>query len=160
MIFLKWLHRRQDEELLKTAEQVLKDFRNEISSMEVCGEEREVLENMIFLLLNTYMEEDEKKFLCDADGKGCLDTLAAPLGFDVFTGMVLLYTRKTGDREEGTQRLLDAADRVLGDWKSFYHSFLFGFFMAAYGRDAVSSAAWLKAADRQILDLLHGFEER
>ena len=49
MIFLKWLHRRQDEELLKTAEQVLKDFRNEISSMEVCGEEREVLENMIFL---------------------------------------------------------------------------------------------------------------
>ena len=198
MIFLKWLHRRQDEELLKTAEQVLKDFRNEISSMEVCGEEREVLENMIFLLLNTYMEEDEKKFLCDADGKGCLDTLAAPLvlgenggtyaasydrcmeegqgkyktfaryfgkdftpfGFDVFTGMVLLYTRKTGDREEGTQRLLDAADRVLGDWKSFYHSFLFGFFMAAYGRGAVSSAAWLKAADRQILDLLHGFEER
>lgn len=161
MIFLKWLHRRQDEELLKTAEQVLKDFRNEISSMEVCGEEREVLENMIFLLLNTYMEEDEKKFLCDTDGKGCLDTLAAPLvlgenggtyaasydrcleeeqgkyktfaryfgkdftpfGFDVFTGMVLLYTRKTGDREEGTQRLLDAADRVLGDWKSFYHSF-------------------------------------
>ena len=180
MIFLKWLHRRQDEELLKTAEQVLKDFRNEISSMEVCGEEREVLENMIFLLLNTYMEEDEKKFLCDTDGKGCLDTLAAPLvlgenggtyaasydrcleeeqgkyktfaryfgkdftpfGFDVFTGMVLLYTRKTGDRAEGTQRLLDAADRVLGDWKSFYHSFLFGFFMAAYGRDAVSSAAW------------------
>lgn len=61
MIFLKWLHRRQDEELLKTAEQVLKDFRNEISSMAVCGEEREVLENMIFLLLNTYMEEDEKK---------------------------------------------------------------------------------------------------
>ena len=56
MIFLKWLHRRQDEELLKTAEQVLKDFRNEISSMAVCGEEREVLENMIFLLLNTYME--------------------------------------------------------------------------------------------------------
>ena len=47
MIFLKWLHRRQDEELLKTAEQVLKDFRNEISSMAVCGEEREVLENMI-----------------------------------------------------------------------------------------------------------------
>lgn len=40
MIFLKWLHRRQDEELLKTAEQVLKDFRNEISSMEVCGEEK------------------------------------------------------------------------------------------------------------------------
>ena len=79
MIFLKWLHRRQDEGLLKTAEQVLKDFRNEISSMEVCGEEREVLENMIFLLLNTYMEEDEKKFLCDTDGKGCLDTLAAPL---------------------------------------------------------------------------------
>ena len=79
MIFLKWLHRRQDEELLKTAEQVLKDFRNEISSMEVCGEEREVLENMIFLLLNTYMKEDGKKFLCDADGKGCLDTLAAPL---------------------------------------------------------------------------------
>ena len=79
MIFLKWLHRRQDEELLKTAEQVLKDFRNEISSMAVCGEEREVLENMIFLLLNTYMEEDEKKFLCDTDGKGCLDTLAAPL---------------------------------------------------------------------------------
>lgn len=79
MIFLKWLHRRQDEELLKTAEQVLKDFWNEISSMEVCGEEREVLENMIFLLLNTYMEEDEKKFLCDTDGKGCLDTLAAPL---------------------------------------------------------------------------------
>ena len=134
MIFLKWLHRRQDEELLKTAEQVLKDFRNEISSMAVCGEEREVLENMIFLLLNTYMEEDEKKFLCDTDGKGCLDTLAAPLvlgenggtyaasydrcmeegqrkgkyktfaryfgkdftpfGFDVFTGMVLLYTRR------------------------------------------------------------------
>ena len=152
MIFLKWLHRRQDEELLKTAEQVLKDFRNEISSMAVCGEEREVLENMIFLLLNTYMEEDEKKFLCDTDGKGCLDTLAAPLvlgenggtyaasydrcleeeqgkyktfaryfgkdftpfGFDVFTGMVLLYTRKTGDRAEGTQRLLDAADRVMG----------------------------------------------
>lgn len=141
MIFLKWLHRRQDEELLKTAEQVLKDFRNEISSMAVCGEEREILENMIFLLLNTYMEEDEKKFLCDTDGKGCLDTLAAPLvlgenggtyaasydrcleeeqgkyktfaryfgkdftpfGFDVFTGMVLLYTRKTGDRAEGTQ---------------------------------------------------------
>lgn len=74
--------------------------------------------------------------------------------------MVLLYTRKTGDRAEGTQRLLDAADRVLGDWTSFYHSFLFGFFMAAYGREAVSSAAWLKAADRQILDLLHGFEER
>ena len=69
MIFLKWLHRRQDEELLKTAEQVLKDFRNEISSMAVCGEEREVLENMIFLLLNTYMEEDEKKFLCDTDGR-------------------------------------------------------------------------------------------
>ena len=58
MIFLKRLHRRQDEELLKTAEQVLKDFRNEISSMEVCGEEREVLENMFFLLLNTYMKED------------------------------------------------------------------------------------------------------
>ena len=38
--------------------------------------------------------------------------------------------------------------------------FLFGLFMAAYGREAVSSAAWLKAADRQILDLLHGFEER
>ena len=73
MIFLKWLHRRQDEELLKTAEQVLKDFRNEISSMEVCGEEREVLENMIFLLLNTYMEEDEKKFRSEERrvGKEC-----------------------------------------------------------------------------------------
>ena len=56
--------------------------------------------------------------------------------------------------------MLFRSDRVLGDWKSFYHSFLFGFFMAAYGREAVSSAAWLKAADRQILDLLHGFEER
>ena len=104
---------------------------------------------------------------CMEEGQGKYKTFAryfgkdfTPFGFDVFTGMVLLYTRKTGDREEGTQRLLDAADRVLGDWKSFYHSFLFGFFMAAYGREAVSSAAWLKAADRQILDLLHGFEER
>lgn len=72
MIFLKWLHRRQDEELLKTAEQVLKDFRNEISSMEVCGEEREVLENMIFLLLNTYMEEDEKNFSVMQTGRAAL----------------------------------------------------------------------------------------
>ena len=59
MIFLKWLHRRQDEELLKTAEQVLKDFRNEISSMAVCGEEREVLENMIFLLLHALNDKRE-----------------------------------------------------------------------------------------------------
>lgn len=72
MIFLKWLHRRQDEELLKTAEQVLKDFRNEISSMAVCGEEREVLENMIFLLLNTYMEEDEKSFSVTQTGRAAL----------------------------------------------------------------------------------------
>ncbi|MFQ9571750.1 MAG: hypothetical protein ACLRZN_05955 [Dialister invisus] len=65
------------------------------------------------------------------EGQGKYKTFAryfgkdfTPFGFDVFTGMVLLYTRKTGDREEGTQRLLDAADRVLGDWKSFYHSFV------------------------------------
>ena len=74
--------------------------------------------------------------------------------------MALPYTGNAGDREEGTRRLLDAAARVLGDWKSFYHSFLFGLFMAAYGREAVSSAARLKAAVGQILDLLHGFEER
>lgn len=72
MIFLKWPHRRQDEELLETAEQVLKAFRNEISSMAVCGEEREVLENMIFLLLNTYMKEDGKSSSVTQTGKAVL----------------------------------------------------------------------------------------
>lgn len=106
MIFLKWLHRRQDEELLKTAEQVLKDFRNEISSMAVCGEEREVLENMIFLLLNTYMEEDEKKFLCDTDGKGCLDTLAAPLVLGENGGTMPLLMTGVWKRSRGSTKHL------------------------------------------------------
>lgn len=138
-----------------------------------------------------------KKFLCDTDGKGCLDTLAAPLvlgenggtyaasydrcleeeqgkyktfaryfGKD-FTLSDLMYLQEwyfcTQERQEIERKGHSACWTLpTGCWglEVFLSFFLFGFFMAAYGREAVSSAAWLKAADRQILDLLHGFEER
>lgn len=198
MFFSKWFDGSKEEPLFSKANQELKDFEDIISSMVIHGEERAVLKNMIFLLINTYLNGEKKDFLRDADGRGCLDTLAAPLvlgeqggtyvaaydrgmeekrgkykafaryfgkdrtpfGFDVFTGMVLLYTRDIEDREERTHRLIDAAEQALGDWRSFYYSFCFGLFMAAYGRDAAYSITPLKAACRQIADLLHELERQ
>ncbi|MFR6110498.1 MAG: hypothetical protein ACLUIQ_03120 [Dialister invisus] len=73
--------------------------------------------------------------------------------------MVLLYTRKTGDRAEGTQRLLDAADRVLGDWKSFYHSFCSVSLWQRMDGGCIFRGV-VKSGGQADFDLLHGFEER